>query len=68
MAAKQRPPEKFPIERLQSRPLPDSCDPAVLENHMLEPDFPKVFSMSQAEFMAMPKWKREEKKRAKNLF
>ena len=68
VAAKQRPPEKFPVARLQQRPLPDAADPAVLENHMLEADFPKTFSMTQAEFMALPKWKREEKKKAQNLF
>jgi hypothetical protein len=67
-AAKQKPPQKFSYDRLKQRPLPDTTDPANLEIHLVDVDFPKAFSMTHAEFMALPKWKRDEKKRAIGLF
>ena len=60
--------EKFTFLRLQERPLPDGVDTTQLENHLLDDEFPKAFGMSFAEFMAMPKWKRDAKKKEKKLF
>jgi hypothetical protein len=39
-----------------------------LQNYLSEDDFLKVFGCSRAEYIAMPQWKRVQKKRATGLF
>ena len=60
--------EKFTYARLSERPLPEGVDVGQLENYLQDDEFPKVFGVSYAEFMAMPKWKRDGKKKEKKLF
>ena len=58
--------QKYSYSKLMERP--PGVDPTCLENYMLEEEFPKVFGMSYADFMALPKWKRDARKKEKKLF
>jgi len=58
----------YEYEVLLKRPLPEGVDPSRLENHLEEKDFQKALGCSRDEFLAMPKWKREQKKRDSKLF
>ena len=60
--------ERFTLEKLQERPLPDGVDLAHLEQYLLETEFPRVFGKTQAEFLALPRWKRDSLKKEKKLF
>lgn len=58
----------YPYEVLLKRPLPEGVNPATLENHLDAGDFKKAFNMGPEEFNALPKWKKEAKKKEAKLF
>jgi hypothetical protein len=58
----------YEYEVLLKRPLPEGVDPSRLENHLEEKDFQKAFGCTRDEFLAMPKWKREQRKKDSKLF
>jgi len=58
----------YEYDVLLRRPLPEGVDPSRLENHLEEKDFPKALGMTHDEFLALPKWKKEAKKREAKLF
>jgi advillin len=60
--------QKYSHARLQEKPLPEGVDAGNLELYLDEDEFPKVFGVSPAEFAALPKWKRDAKKKEKKLF
>jgi len=43
-------------------------DNSRLEIYLAGGEFPKIFQMSQAEFMALPDWKKEVAKRKAKLY
>uniref|UniRef100_A0A3B1IC19 HP domain-containing protein n=1 Tax=Astyanax mexicanus TaxID=7994 RepID=A0A3B1IC19_ASTMX len=51
----------YPLEALQSRPLPHGVDPLRLELYLSDEDF-------QEEYEALPGWKQVNLKKAKGLF
>lgn len=58
----------YPYEVLLKRPLPEGVDASKLENHLNADDFKKVFGVTLEEYNAMPKWKRDAKKKESKLF
>jgi len=58
----------YSLEILLKRPLPEGVDPARLENHLDFKDFPKAFGCTHDEYLALPKWKRDAKKKESRLF
>ncbi|KNC74448.1 hypothetical protein SARC_13004 [Sphaeroforma arctica JP610] len=48
--------------------LPAGVDPAAKENYLSEEDFTTMFAISRAEYNAMPKWRRIQKKKNTPLF
>lgn len=60
--------QTYPYDTLLKRPLPEGVDPAFLENHLNDDEFPKVFNMTRNEFLNLPKWKKEGLKKDKKLF
>jgi len=58
----------YEYEVLLRRPLPEGVDPSRLENHLEAKDFQKAFGMGHDEFLALPKWKKDTKKREAKLF
>jgi len=60
--------QKYSFEELKKRPLPATVDASVLENYLTDADFPKVFKMDKAAFMALPAWKRNDAKKKSGLF
>jgi len=58
----------YEYDVLLKRPLPEGVDPSRLENHLEEKDFQKAFGCTRDEFLNMPKWKREAKKKDSKLF
>jgi len=60
--------QTYPYDVLLKRPLPEGVDPTRLENHLNEDEFQKVFKMSPEEFAALPKWKKEARKKDAKLF
>ncbi|XP_059419090.1 supervillin-like isoform X7 [Carassius carassius] len=58
----------FPLETLQTRPLPHGVDPLKLEMYLTDEDFERVLDMKREEFDALPGWKQVNLKKAKGLF
>jgi hypothetical protein len=58
----------YPYEVLLKRPLPEGVDASRLENHLDDADFKKALGLTHEEFLALPKWKRDAKKRESKLF
>jgi len=58
----------YEYDVLLKRPLPEGVDAGKLENHLEEKDFQKAFGCSRDEFLAMPSWKKHDKKKAAKLF
>jgi len=58
----------YEYEVLLRRPLPEGVDPSRLENHLDEKDFKKAFGCTHDEYLALPKWKREARKKESKLF
>jgi hypothetical protein len=56
-----------PYEVLKAS-APNDIDPANKERHLSPSDFSKVFGMDLAAFNALPKWKRDAKKKEFGLF
>ena len=56
-----------PYEVLKAS-APNDIDPANKERHLSPSDFSKVFGMDLAAFNALPKWKRDAKKKEVGLF
>ena len=56
-----------PYEVLKAS-APTDIDPANKERHLSPSDFSKVFGMDLAAFNALPKWKRDAKKKEVGLF
>ncbi|XP_066508025.1 supervillin-like isoform X2 [Hoplias malabaricus] len=58
----------YPLEELQSRPLPHGVDPLRLEIYLSDDDFEKALEMKREEYEALPGWKQVNLKKAKGLF
>ncbi|XP_017562943.2 supervillin isoform X2 [Pygocentrus nattereri] len=58
----------YPLEALQSRPLPHGVDPLRLEIYLSDQDFEKALEMKREEYEALPGWKQVNVKKAKGLF
>jgi hypothetical protein len=68
VALQRKATERYSLARLVERPLPEGVDAAQLELFLREEDFPAAFGVTHAEFLAMPKWKRDGKKKESKLF
>jgi hypothetical protein len=61
--------KKYPYSQLiDNTKLPEFVDFTMKEQYLSDEEFQSVFSMSRAEFNAMPKWKQNGKKKAVKLF
>ncbi|XP_073786528.1 supervillin isoform X9 [Danio rerio] len=58
----------YPLETLQTRPLPHGVDPLKLEVYLTDEDFERVLDIKRDEFDALPGWKQVNLKKAKGLF
>ncbi|XP_076837029.1 supervillin isoform X3 [Brachyhypopomus gauderio] len=58
----------YPLEALQSRPLPQGVDPLRLEVYLSDEDFEKALEMKREDYDALPGWKQVNLKKAKGLF
>uniref|UniRef100_A0A8B9HWB6 HP domain-containing protein n=1 Tax=Astyanax mexicanus TaxID=7994 RepID=A0A8B9HWB6_ASTMX len=58
----------YPLEALQSRPLPHGVDPLRLELYLSDEDFQEALEMKREEYEALPGWKQVNLKKAKGLF
>ncbi|KAL7851033.1 hypothetical protein AOLI_G00213890 [Acnodon oligacanthus] len=58
----------YPLEALQSRPLPHGVDPLRLEIYLSDEDFEKALEMKREDYEALPGWKQVNVKKAKGLF
>ncbi|XP_050986342.1 supervillin isoform X3 [Labeo rohita] len=58
----------YPLETLQTRPLPHGVDPLRLEMYLTDEDFEQVLDMKREEFDTLPGWKQVNLKKAKGLF
>ncbi|GBG33515.1 SH3 domain-containing protein PJ696.02 [Hondaea fermentalgiana] len=61
------PSPSYTLEQVMGREVPD-MDPRRLDEYLRDEDFQRAFGMGRAEFNAMPKWKRDNLKKAKSLF
>lgn len=70
VAATKAPVKKFPLLELLKRgdELNSDIDPTRKEDHLTDDEFKIVFGMTVDEFQKMPQWKRDNMKKAKNLF
>jgi len=59
--------QKYSYEDLKKRPLPGTVDGGILENYLVDADFPKAFNMDKAAFMDLPAWKRKHYKKKAGL-
>merc|ERR1719313_1866621 len=58
--------KKFSHEELKGKPK--DVDPAKREQYLSDDDFQTIFGMDRAAFGALPKWKQNNAKKAKDLF
>ena len=59
----------YPIDRLRSgADFPQGVDGNARERYLSDEDFQETFGMNKAAFAALPKWKRDAKKKAHHLF
>ncbi|TRY81650.1 hypothetical protein DNTS_025974 [Danionella cerebrum] len=58
----------YPLETLQTRPLPHGVDPLRLEVYLTDDDFERVLDMTREDFDALPAWKQVNLKKTKGLF
>lgn len=58
---------QFPYEDLK-KGVPAGVDPSRKEEYLSKAEFLKIFEMDIAAFNAMPKWKKDQKKKAVGLF
>ena len=57
----------FSYEDLKSS-VPEGVNPSQKEDYLSDADFSKLFSMTRDAFRALPKWKRDTKKKELGLF
>ncbi|CAM4895290.1 unnamed protein product [Rotaria socialis] len=60
--------ERYSIEELQSRPLPEGVDPSKIESYLSNEDFQKEFRMTKDDFYALPYWKQTNIKKPLGFF
>jgi len=61
--------KKYPFDKLKApAPYPEDVDPKRREEYLDAGDFEQVFEMSYDDFMKMPKWKRDVKKKKMGLY
>ncbi|XP_030630520.1 supervillin [Chanos chanos] len=58
----------YPLEVLQTRPLPHGVDPLRLELYLTDEDFERALEMKREEYEGLPGWKQVNVKKAKGLF
>ena len=59
---------KYTFAQLTAAALPEGVDPTIKEQYLLEDEFKTRFSMSRAEFNALPGWKRNAAKKKAGLY
>jgi len=61
--------KKYPYDKLKApAPYPEDVDPKRREEYLDAGDFEQVFEMSYDDFMKIPKWKRDVKKKKMGLY
>jgi len=59
---------KYSYERLKQKPLPGDVDATHLEMYLEDNDFERLFGMPVREFIQMPAWKQDGKKKQVGLY
>lgn len=65
---KQLSKERYTLEELQMRPLPDGADPSRLEKYLSDQEFQETLGVNKREFMSLPPWKQLQLRKKANLF
>ncbi|XP_060795764.1 supervillin isoform X2 [Neoarius graeffei] len=59
---------RYSLEELTTRPLPEGVDPLHLELYLSDKDFQVALEMTREEFNALPNWKQLNLKKSRDLF
>ncbi|VDD91527.1 unnamed protein product [Enterobius vermicularis] len=60
--------QKYPLEKVRARDLPEGSDLKRLEQYLTDKDFEGVFKMDRGTFYALPPWKQISLRKMNDLF